>query len=65
MIKKVKTAEVQVLTLVGHQTQLKCRLMIPLEQQHTVFCLGGRMQSTVQCKDLGLMSEEELLLRRG
>ena len=39
------------LTLVGHQTQLRCRLMILLEQQHTVFCLGGRMQSTVQCKD--------------
>ena len=47
----IKTAEVQVLTLVGHQTQLRCRLMILLEQQHTVFCLGGRMQSTVQCKD--------------
>ena len=47
----IKTAEVQVLTLVGHQTQLRCWLMILLEQQHTVFCLGGRMQSTVQCKD--------------
>ena len=47
----IQTAEVQVLTLVGHQTQLRCRLMILLEQQHTVFCLGGRMQSTVQCKD--------------
>ena len=47
----IKTAEVQVLTLVGHQTQLRCWLMILLEQQHIVFCLGGRMQSTVQCKD--------------
>ena len=30
---------------------------ILLEQQHTVFCLGGRMQSTVQCKD----SDQHLL----
>ena len=47
----IKTAKFQVLTLMGHQTQLRCQLMILLEQQHTVFCLRGRMQSTAQCKD--------------